>query len=149
MFKIDVILWNSTIVFSGCHKKFSLVLLQITSYIYSLKNLKKNAICFKLFWYKVFVLWKLIFLMDFVLKEQLLVLSSTWRLFHLKFLDSSRNNKTATILVSQTNPVGVELISYVKATWDVVGKFHNWWLRLLFCFFECQNLHKCGCRDGL
>ena len=41
------------------------------------------------------------------------------------FLDSFRNNKTAAIMVSQTNPVGVELISYVKATWDVVGKFHN------------------------
>ena len=65
------------------------------------------------------------------------------------FLDSSRNNKMAAILVSQTNPVGVELISYVKATWDVVGKFHNYWLRLLFCFFKWQNLHKCGCRDGL
>ena len=65
------------------------------------------------------------------------------------FLDSSRNDKTAAIKVSQTNPVGVELISYVKAIWDVVGKFHNCWLRLLFCFFKWQNLHKCGCRDGL
>ena len=43
--------------------------------------------------------------MDSVLKEQLLVLSSTWRHVHLKFLNSFRNNKTATILVSQTNPV--------------------------------------------
>ena len=69
------------------------------------------------------------------------------------FLDSSRNDKTAAIKVSQTNPVGVELISYVKATWVVVGKFHkclyDCWPRLLFCFFKCQNLHKCGCRDGL
>ena len=65
------------------------------------------------------------------------------------FLDSSRNNKTAAIMVSQTNPVGVELISFVKAASDVVGIFHNCWPRLLFCFFKCQNLHKCGCRDGL
>ena len=36
------------------------------------------------------------------------------------FFDSFRNNKTAAILVSQTNPVGVELISYVKAAWDSV-----------------------------
>ena len=35
-----------------------------------LKNVKKNAICFKLFWYKVFVHWKLEllnFLVDSVL----------------------------------------------------------------------------------
>ena len=39
-------------------------------YLYPLKNVKRNAVLFKLFWYKVFVLWKLKFfnfLMDSVL----------------------------------------------------------------------------------
>ena len=58
----SVILWNLTFLFSGSHKKFSLVLLQVTNYILEpLKNVKKNAIYFKLFWYKVFVHWKLKF----------------------------------------------------------------------------------------
>ena len=40
--------------------KLSLALLQITNYKYSaLKNVKKNGILFKLFWYKVFFHWKL------------------------------------------------------------------------------------------
>ena len=30
-----VILWSLTLIFSGSHKKFSLVFLQITDYIYS------------------------------------------------------------------------------------------------------------------
>ena len=51
------------ICFLGLHKKFSLVLLQITNYIYSsFKKVKMNVICFKLFWYKAFVHWKLILL---------------------------------------------------------------------------------------
>ena len=38
-----VILLNLTFIFSGSHKKFSLVLLQITNYIYSpLKNCDKK-----------------------------------------------------------------------------------------------------------
>ena len=53
----DVILWNLTFIFSGSEKKFSLVVLQIT--LQPLKNVKKNVICLKLFWYKVFVDWKL------------------------------------------------------------------------------------------
>ena len=39
-------------------KKFSLVLLQMTNYILSdltMYNVEKNEICFKLFWYKVFI----------------------------------------------------------------------------------------------
>ena len=58
--RCTVILWNLTFTFSGSHKKFSLVLLQMTN-ITSLasENVKKNAICFKLFWFKVFVDWKL------------------------------------------------------------------------------------------
>ena len=32
----DVILWNLTFFFSGSHEKFSLVLLQMTNYIFSL-----------------------------------------------------------------------------------------------------------------
>ena len=39
-------------------------------YLYLLKNVKRNAVLFKLFWYKVFVLWKLKFfnfLMDSIL----------------------------------------------------------------------------------
>ena len=49
-----------TFIFSDSHKKFSLVLLQMICYILSpWKMLKKNAIFFNLFWYKVFVHWKL------------------------------------------------------------------------------------------
>ena len=60
-------LWNLTFIFSGSHKKFSLLLLHITNYI---KNVTKNATWFKLFRYKVFVQRKLKllnFLMDSVL----------------------------------------------------------------------------------
>ena len=39
-------------------KKFCLVLLQITDYIFN-PSVKKNAIFFKLFWYNVFVHWEL------------------------------------------------------------------------------------------
>ena len=35
------------LIFSGSHREFSL------------ENVKKNTVCFKLFWYKVFVHWKL------------------------------------------------------------------------------------------
>ena len=42
------------VYFSRSHKKFSLVLLQVTNHIYKLEKLKKNAILFKLFWYKIF-----------------------------------------------------------------------------------------------
>ena len=68
-------LWNLTFIFSGSHNKFSLVLLQITiSTSTALKNVKKKiAIFFKLFWYKVFVHWKLkllSFLVDSVFKRR-------------------------------------------------------------------------------
>ena len=57
--------------FSDSQEKFSLVSLQMTDYIFRpLKNVKKNAIFFKLFWYKVFVHWELKllnFLVDCVL----------------------------------------------------------------------------------
>ena len=46
------------IYFLGSHEKYSLVLLQIINYIYGLKplkNVKKNAVLFKLFWHKVFL----------------------------------------------------------------------------------------------
>ena len=44
-----------TFIFLGFHEKFPLVLLQITNYIFLAleKNPKKNAILFKLFWYKI------------------------------------------------------------------------------------------------
>ena len=49
---------NLTFISSDSHEKFSLVLLQMTNYIFSpWKMQKKNAMCFKLFWYKVFVHW--------------------------------------------------------------------------------------------
>ena len=64
-------LWNLKFIFRGSHRKLSLMLLQITNYIYSpwAKSVKKNVI--KIFWYKVFVHWKLKllnFLMDSVFK---------------------------------------------------------------------------------
>ena len=74
-------LCNLTFIFSGFHEKLSLVLLQITNYICRLaleKCREKNAILFKLFWYKVFVYWKLKllnFLVDSVLKVNSEVLS--------------------------------------------------------------------------
>ena len=64
-------LWNLTYIFLGSH--WEIVFGVITDnklYLYPLKNVKRNAVFFKLFWYKVFVLWKLKFfnfLMDSVL----------------------------------------------------------------------------------
>ena len=53
-------LWTLTFIFSGSLEKFSMVLLQITNDIYSpWKKKLKNPILFKLFWYKVFVYWRL------------------------------------------------------------------------------------------
>ena len=63
-------MWNLTFILSSSHEKFSLVLILITSLALE-KCKKKNAICFKLFWYKVFVHWKLKllnFLVDPVLR---------------------------------------------------------------------------------
>ena len=60
-------LWSLTSISSGSDKKLSLVLLQISN---SLENVQKNVIWLDLFWYKVFVQWKLIllsFLMDSIL----------------------------------------------------------------------------------
>ena len=65
-------LWNLTFIFSDYQERFSLMLLQTTNYI--LKNVKKNAIFFKLFWQKDFVYWKLKlinFLVDSVLSLML------------------------------------------------------------------------------
>ena len=70
-------LWNLAFIFSDSPEKFSLVLLQILSYLFRpWKMFKKNAIIFKLFWYKVFVHWELKllnFLMDSVLKALLTI----------------------------------------------------------------------------
>ena len=53
-------LWTLTFISSGFLEKFSMVLLQITNDIYSpWKKKLKNPILFKLFWYKVFVYWRL------------------------------------------------------------------------------------------
>ena len=53
-------LWNLIFIVLGSHEKFSLVLLHITNYIYSTwKMWKKDAMMMELFWYKVFVHWKL------------------------------------------------------------------------------------------
>ena len=71
-------MWNLTFIFAGSHKKFSLVLLQMTNYIFSpWKMQKKDATLFKLFWPgKVFVHWKLKllnFVVDFVLSSFIMV----------------------------------------------------------------------------
>ena len=50
-------LWNLTFIFSDSLEKFSLMMTIITSL--GLKKCKKNAIFFKLLWYKVFVHWGL------------------------------------------------------------------------------------------
>ena len=55
-----------------------------------LKNVKKNAIFFKLFWYKVFVLWKLKllnFLMDSVLNIDFPVVRTDGRTVGVRLLD--------------------------------------------------------------
>ena len=73
-------LWNLTFIFWDSHEKFSLVLLQMTQlHLKPLKDVKKkNAMFFKLFWYKAFVHWKLKllnFLVDSVLKHKFCALS--------------------------------------------------------------------------
>ena len=45
----DVILWNLTFIFSGSHKNFSLMLLQITNYIHSPWKIVKLS-CLFLWW---------------------------------------------------------------------------------------------------
>ena len=45
-------LWNLTFIFADSHNKFSLLIFQITNYIF--KNPKENTSFFKFFWYKVF-----------------------------------------------------------------------------------------------
>ena len=55
---LDVILWHLRFIFSGSHRKFSLVLLQLTNYIFSPWRCKKEC-NIRLFWYNVFVHWKL------------------------------------------------------------------------------------------
>ena len=53
-------LWSLKSIFSGSNKKLSLVFLQVTNYIYSpWKKVKKNVKWLNLFWYKIFVQWKL------------------------------------------------------------------------------------------
>ena len=64
--------WNLTFIFSGSHKKFSLVSLQITDYIHKpLKNVNKKAILFRILWYKVLVHWKLELLINFLIDSVL------------------------------------------------------------------------------
>ena len=66
-------LWNLKFIFSGSRKKLSLVLLQISYYIYSpLKNVKKNIVWLKIFWCKGFVHWKLK-LLNFLLYSVLIL----------------------------------------------------------------------------
>ena len=77
MRKINFILWNLRLlkfnVFSGSHKNlFVGVISNNLLHLWPLKSVKKNAICLKICWYRVFVHWKwklLNFLMDFVLKR--------------------------------------------------------------------------------
>ena len=41
-YMLDVILWTLTVIFSGSHKKFSLVLLQMINYVFSPWQRYKN-----------------------------------------------------------------------------------------------------------
>ena len=63
---------NLIFIFLDSHKKFSLVLLHITNYIYSTwKKWRRMQYSLNSFWYKVFVHWKLKllnFLLDSILK---------------------------------------------------------------------------------
>ena len=77
MRKINFILWNLRLlkfnVFSGSHKNlFVGVISNNLLHLRPLKSVKKNAICLKICWYRVFVHWKwklFNFLMDLVLKR--------------------------------------------------------------------------------
>ena len=77
MRKINFILWNLRLlkfnVFSGSHKNlFVGVISNNLLHLWPLKSVKKNAICLKICWYRVFVHWKwklFNFLMDLVLKR--------------------------------------------------------------------------------
>ena len=102
-------LCDLTFIFSGFHEKLSLVLLLITNYIcrLALKNCReKNAILFKLFWYKVFVYWKLKlldFLVDSVLKVNREVLSQGKNLelrflLHYKICDKHHSSSNINLL---------------------------------------------------
>ena len=74
-----------------------MVLLQIINYIYSpWKNVKKNAVLFKLFSYKVFVHWRLKllnFLMDSILIS-LLRLKKIYQVLHNRLLEKFWNQVT-------------------------------------------------------
>ena len=63
-------IWHS-LIFSDSHEKFSLLLLQIT--YKNVKFKKKNAMFFNIFWYKVFVHWKLE-LLNFLVDSVLILL---------------------------------------------------------------------------
>ena len=82
----SVSLWNLTFIFSGSHTKYCRWL--ITSL--ALENVKKNAILYKLFWYKVFVHWKLK-LLNFLVNSALIIFSSiSFRDTHLTILFLSK-----------------------------------------------------------
>ena len=60
-------------------------------YLYPLKNVKRNAVLFKLFWYKVFVFWKLKFF-NFLM-DSILISFSYWLLtwyMHLSEMISAK-----------------------------------------------------------
>ena len=70
--------------------------------IYPLKNVKKNAILFKLFWYKVFVHWKLKllnFLVDSALNFKNLAITT--------FSPKLVVDRTTATMFSRQNDVGL------------------------------------------
>ena len=65
-------------------------------YLHSLKNIKKNAVLFKVFWYKVFVHWKLK-LLNFLM-DSVLISFSYWLLTWYMHLSEMINAKAANYL---------------------------------------------------
>ena len=93
LFVFSQFLWNLTFIFSNSYNKFSLVLLQMTNYIFSpWKNVKKNALFFKLFWYKVLVHWKLK-LLNFLEDSVLIINNVHMYVFYLILCKAGSQNQ--------------------------------------------------------
>ena len=108
-------LWNLKFLFLGSHLKMSLILLQITSYIYSapLKSVKKNVIWLEISWYKIFVHWKLQLLNFLVACEQ----QTYFRLSFLSFGGreaTDGNTPAVRRLISWWIPMGLVLYFFFR-----------------------------------
>ena len=120
-------LWNLTFISSDCHEKFSLVSLPMTkSPSLGLKKCTKNAIFFKLFWYKAFVHWELKllnFLVDSVLKCEFLCFDHLTQCCYLTECDfhfkTGENNVTEWKFSISFSTIFYKITKIVRAFWLV------------------------------